>query len=59
MHLHSGESALVDETGMIVLGDHKILMGPLNLHDVYVATDNMRKLAGFSSLHFAVREVSG
>jgi hypothetical protein len=43
----------VDETAMVVLGDQKILMGPLNLYDVYVPTDCMRKLAGFGSLSVA------
>jgi hypothetical protein len=49
-HYHPTEDALVDETAMMVVGDQKILMGPLNLHDVYVPTDTMRKLAEFSSL---------
>jgi hypothetical protein len=55
MHHHSDEDALVDETAMVVLGDKKILMGPLNLYDVYVPTNSMRKLAGFSSLDPAHR----
>jgi hypothetical protein len=50
MHHHLDEYAKVDETAMLVLGDQKILMGPLNLYDVYVATEHMRKLAGFSTL---------
>jgi hypothetical protein len=50
MHLHAHESAMVDETGLIILGDQKILMGPLNLYDIYIAVDSIRKLAGFSSL---------
>lgn len=50
-HHHPDEDALVDETSMVVLGDRRILMGPLNLYDIYVPTDVMRKLAGFASLH--------
>ena len=50
MHSHAKESAILDETAMIVLGDQKILMGPLNLYDAYIPTDRMRKLAGFRSL---------
>ena len=50
MHLHAAESAMVDETGLVILGDQKVLMGPINLYDIYVATDSMRKLAGFHSL---------
>ena len=51
MHSHPEYSAILDETAMIVLGDQKILMGPLNLYDIYIPTDHMRLLAGFASLH--------
>jgi hypothetical protein len=50
LHRHTNESAILDETSMVVLGDQKILMGPLNLYDMYVPTDRMRKLAGFGTL---------
>jgi hypothetical protein len=50
MHSHAKESATLDETSMVVLGDQKILMGPLNLYDIYVPTDRMRKLAGFGAV---------
>lgn len=50
MHRHGGNFAAVDETSMIVLGPQNILMGPLNLYDVYLATDRIRKIAGFASL---------
>jgi hypothetical protein len=33
-----------------VRGPDKILMGPLNLVDLYGPTDRMRKLEGFSAL---------
>jgi hypothetical protein len=50
MRSHAKESAILDETSMIVLGDQKILMGPLNLYDAYISMDRIRKLAGFRSL---------
>jgi hypothetical protein len=53
MHHHELESlgsAAVDETSMIISGPEKILMGPLNLFDVYRAVARMRDLAGFASL---------
>jgi hypothetical protein len=50
MHLHEEESANVDETAMVILGDKNILMGPLNLYDVYLPAARMKGLAGFSSL---------
>ena len=51
--LHSHERGLfkVDETSMIVQGHTKIILGPLNLCEIYPPTDRMRKLAGFSSLY--------
>jgi hypothetical protein len=49
-HLHEEESAVVDETSLTILSDQKVLMGPLNLYDVYVSVARMRGLAGFSSL---------
>jgi hypothetical protein len=50
MHHHEEEKALLDETSLIILGDAKILMGPLNLRDVYVVVDRMRQIAGFRTL---------
>ena len=50
MHHHPVEDALVDETAMVVLSDQKILMGPLNLYEMYLPTDIMRKIAGFNGL---------
>jgi hypothetical protein len=50
LHTHTEECAILDETSMIILGDKKILMGPLNLYDVYIPADRMRQLAGFKSL---------
>lgn len=48
--LHEHPDAFVDETGLVVDSPDRILMGPLNLHDVYTAVARMRSLAGFSSL---------
>lgn len=56
MHHHPVDDALVDETAMVVLSDQRVLMGPLNLYDVYVPTDIIRKVAGFSGLHLALLE---
>lgn len=50
MHRHEVESAILDETAMVTLSDKNILMGPLNLYDMYVPTARMRALAGFASL---------
>jgi hypothetical protein len=51
MHKHPEDSAILDETSMVVFDDQKILMGPLNLYDIYIPTAHMRTLAGFASLH--------
>jgi hypothetical protein len=48
--MHHHEGVLIDETSMVVTGPEKILMGPLNLYDVYLAVDRVRKLAGFAAL---------
>jgi hypothetical protein len=50
MHNHAKKGTILDETSMIVLGEQEILMGPLNLYNIYTPTDRMRKLAGFASL---------
>jgi hypothetical protein len=50
MHNHVDHRALVDDTALAILGATTILMGPLNLYDVYVSTDRMRRLAGFANL---------
>jgi hypothetical protein len=48
MHLQDG--GMLDETSLVVNGRDKILMGPLNLYDIYVAVARMRELAGFNAL---------
>ena len=50
LHHHTDIHAIVDETALVILGTQKILMGAINLYDVFVSTDRMRKLAGFRSL---------
>jgi hypothetical protein len=49
--MHRQEDGMLDETSLVVDGRQKILMGPLNLYDVYLAVDRMRKPAGFNALH--------
>jgi hypothetical protein len=49
MHIH--EEAILDETSLMIYGPEEILMGPLILHAVYLATNRMRTLAGFSALY--------
>ncbi|MGJ4953210.1 hypothetical protein [Bradyrhizobium sp. HKCCYLS20291] len=48
--MHEQEGGTLDETSMVIAGPTKILMGPLNLYDYYLAVDRMRKLAGFEAL---------
>ena len=48
--MHPQEGGILDETGLVILGPEKIMMGPLNLYDAYCAVDRMRKLAGFNAL---------
>jgi len=40
--MHQHNEAFVDETSLCVAGLTKILMGPLNLHDVYTVVARMR-----------------
>ena len=48
--MHAQDGGALDETGMVITGRDKILMGPLNLHIVYLAVDRMRTIAGFRAL---------
>jgi hypothetical protein len=50
MHHHEADSAILDETSLIILDDRKILVGPLNLFEVYGVVKRMQQLAGFASL---------
>ncbi len=49
MHHHEADSVLLDETSLVILGSDKILMGPINLADVFKCVESMRKVAGFSA----------
>jgi hypothetical protein len=42
---------ILDETSLVIDGPEEILMGPLNLHAVYFATNRIPTLAGFSALY--------
>ena len=57
MHPQEG-GGLGDETSMMITSPEKILMGPVNLHTVYVAVDRTRKLAGFSALYTKAKQTS-
>jgi hypothetical protein len=46
MHEHPG--VLLDETSLVVLSDKNILMGRLNLYNLYLPTARMQTLAGFA-----------
>lgn len=48
--MHEQDGGLLDETSLVVLGADKILMGPLNLFDIFTAVAQMRSVAGFASL---------
>jgi len=49
--LHHQHDALLDETALTIFGADKILVGPLNLCNVYPAVARMREFAGFIALH--------
>jgi hypothetical protein len=51
--LHYNGGGFVDETGMYIGSAEEILMGPINLYDVYCSVARMRDLAGFASLRRA------
>jgi hypothetical protein len=57
LHLNGG--GFVDETAMYIGGAEEILMGPINLYDVYRSLARMRDLAGFVALQRAERLGSG
>jgi hypothetical protein len=48
--MHKQEGGTLDETALVIDGPQRILMGPLNLYNEYLAVDRMRKLAGFNAL---------
>ena len=48
--MHARDGCLLDETAMVISGPERILIGPVNLYDIYRATARMRDLAGFVAL---------
>jgi hypothetical protein len=52
---YNRDGGYVDETAMYIGGAEEILMGPINLCDVYRSVARMRELAGFASLDRAER----
>jgi hypothetical protein len=49
----------IDETGLVVLAPEKILIGPLNLYEIYLSVRRMRELAGFVALaerHLSIKQ---
>jgi len=49
-HVIDNLNYMVDETSLIIRSDKEILKGPLNLYDVYISVNAMRRIAGYSSL---------
>jgi hypothetical protein len=56
--MHKQKGGTLDETALVVDGRQKILMGPLNLYNEYLAIDRTRKLAGFSALYEKKKSIS-
>ena len=50
MHMHELRGAALDETALVILSETEVLMGPLNLYDIYVHVAKMRDQAGLGSL---------
>jgi hypothetical protein len=50
MHFHDNGLGSLDETSLVIFGADTILMGPLNLVDVFAAIETMRATAGFAAL---------
>jgi hypothetical protein len=48
--MHFQEGGLLDETSLVTLGPDKILMGPVNLAEIFPAVNCLRNLVGFSAL---------
>jgi hypothetical protein len=49
LHFHEHVGYL-DETALLISSDTIVLMGPLNLYDIYRSVARMREIAGFASL---------
>ena len=48
--MYEQEGGFLDETALLLGGPAQILMGPLNLYNIYVAVARARNLAGFGAL---------
>jgi hypothetical protein len=48
--MHAQVGGLLDETSLVIAGPDQILMGPLNLSEIYIAVARARAVAGFASL---------
>jgi hypothetical protein len=48
--VHEAPNVALDETSLVINGDAEILMGELNLWDIYRPVAAMREKAGYSSL---------
>jgi hypothetical protein len=48
--MHEQKAGFLDETSLVIAGPNKILMGPLNLHDIFAAVARARSVAGFAAL---------
>jgi hypothetical protein len=48
MHFHHVANVILDEVSLNILGEQRILMGPLNLADFYAPMKHMCALAGFA-----------
>ncbi|MFF8800902.1 MULTISPECIES: hypothetical protein [unclassified Methylobacterium] len=53
LHLHAEFDAAVDETSIIALGPEQVLVGPLNIYNLYQTIARMRTVAGFAALRAA------
>jgi hypothetical protein len=60
LHIHESSNLhlALTETGMIIIGDKTILMGPVNLLDVYRIVNRMRGLAGSEALREKQKSVT-
>ena len=50
LHKHDDVNVAADETSLVVIGPDRILLGPLNLAEIFAAVESMRLIAGYSSL---------
>lgn len=51
MHAYYDGRLAIASTALAIIDNDKILVGPINLYEIYLPTNTLRKIAGFSSLH--------